>query len=61
MNFPILNLRTFYLSDDWGYILTRCMFNVLLNLVTAEKSKVIVHAACGKEMEMITILQDLVL
>ena len=46
---------------DQGYILTRCMFDMLLNLATAEKSKVVLHAACGKEVEMITILQDLVL
>ena len=27
------------LSDEQGYTLTRCMFDVFLNLVTDEKSK----------------------
>ena len=40
------------LSDEQGYILTSCMFDVLLNLVTAEKSQAILHAACGKEAEI---------
>ena len=35
------------LSDGQGHILTSCMFDVLLNLVTVEKSQVILHAACG--------------
>ena len=61
-NFPILTQRKFYLSDEKGYILTRCMFDcVLLNLVTAEKSQVILRAACGKEAEMITVYENLVL
>ena len=47
-------------DSEQGYILTRCMFDVFLNLVTAEKSLVIFHAACGKEVEMITVHQNLV-
>ena len=42
-------------DSEQGYILTRCMFDVLLNLLTAEKSQVILYAACGKEAEMITV------
>lgn len=48
-------------DSEQGYILTRCMFDVLLNLVTAEKSQVILHAACGKETEIITVHQNLVI
>ena len=47
--------------DREGYILTRCMFNVLFNLVIADKSQVILRAACSKEAEMITVYENLVL
>ena len=55
------DFKVFSDSDsEQGYILTRCMFDVLLNLVTAEKSQVILRAACGKEVETITVHRNLV-
>ena len=46
-------------DPEQGYILTRCVFDVLLNLVTAEKFQVILHAACGEEVEMIIVHKNL--
>ena len=43
-------------EDEQVYILTRCMFDVFLNLETAEKSQVI----CDREVVTLTVHQNLV-
>ena len=46
-------------GSEQGYILRRCMFDVLLNLVRAENSQIILRTACGEEVETITVHQNL--
>ena len=46
------------LLDEQGYIVTRYMFDVFLNLATDKTFEVVLRAARGKESEMITVCSE---
>ena len=46
------------LLDEQGYIVTRYMFDVFLNLATDKTFQVVLRAARGKESEMITVCSE---